>query len=124
MCLSQLPGIGATEEKLSLSFVPRQLGRALELGGCLVRAARFLQEVAADAGEEVVVGKGLLVADLVEEGQARLGAEGHAQGHRAVQLDDGGRLDGCESLVKGCDSDPVGFLGSDRPRVAGGYRGL
>jgi hypothetical protein len=63
---------------------------ALEFGSGLVAPAELDEQVATNAGEEMVIAQGGLVGDLVQQFEAGLGAEGHAEGDGAVELDDGG----------------------------------
>jgi len=51
-------GLGAVEEQVAFAGVAGEAGGAFEFGASFGEAAEFLQEVAADAGQEVVIAQG------------------------------------------------------------------
>src|SRR5262245_65049009 len=79
-------GGGAVEEDGALACVAGQRGGALELGARLLVAAEPGQQVAADAGQEMVAAQLRPAGQRVDELEAPLWAEGHGDGDRAVEL--------------------------------------
>ena len=97
-------------------------GGEFELSSGFMMAAKFVEEVSADAGEEVVAGE--RGGEGVYECEAGLGAVGHGDGYGAVEFDDGGGAELGELGVEEDDAGPVGFGGSAGAGVAGGDLGL
>ena len=72
------------QQELSLAGVAGHAGGALELGAGLGEAAKLVQQVAAHAGQQVVLRQRGLGEKRIHQFQAGLGAEGHPDRDRAV----------------------------------------
>src|SRR5918995_2428765 len=79
-------GHGSLQQDPSLTFVAGERRRQLEFAPGLVAAAQLLQQVAADAWEQVVAVEGSFGYEVVHDLQAGLGTEGHRYCHRPVQF--------------------------------------
>ena len=77
------------EQQRAFALVAGHGGGALELDLRLFHAAELGQEIAADARQQVIILQRRFVDQLIDEIQPGLRAEGHRQGDRAVELDDG-----------------------------------
>ena len=96
-----------------------------------VKAARGLfgapeafEQVAADAGQQVVALQGRVVGQGVHQGQAGGRALGPRDGHGPVELHHRRRGEHHEPAVEGGDRGPVGVGEGHGPGVAGGDGGL
>src|SRR5262249_46793946 len=107
-----------------LALVASQRCRAFELGARLLVAAELDQEIAAHARQQMVVLECRLLADRIDEAQARFRAERERERYRAVEIDDRGGRELSKRAVKPDDPEPVGLVCRARPRMAGGNRGL
>jgi hypothetical protein len=116
--------MGAGEEEFALAGVAGEGSGASEFGLGFGEAAEFEEEVAADAGQEMVRLERGLGGECVQEFEARGGTEGHGEGDGAIQFYDGRGREVGERLVERHNARPVGFFGSTRSRVARGDGGL
>jgi drug/metabolite transporter (DMT)-like permease len=116
--------LGAVEQQRALAGVAGQRRGALELRARLLGPADPGEQVAAHAGEEMVVAQRGLGGERVEDVQAAVGAVGHGDGYRAVELHDRSRGEPGQSLVERGDPAPVGVVGAAGLGVTGGDRGL
>src|SRR5262249_61445955 len=73
-------------------------------------ASEAAKEIGAGGREEVVVGELAVGFDLVDELEPYLGAEGHGDGDRPVEVDDRGGDELAEPVVEDDDLGPVGFV--------------
>src|SRR5690349_1786358 len=95
-----LPAAGPLQQELALAFVRAELGRAGELLARLGVAAQFEQQIAADAGEQVIIAEGALPGEGVGDLEPRLRPEREADGDGAVELDDRGGGECGEAVVE------------------------
>jgi hypothetical protein len=79
---------GPRRGQLPLARVAGQFAGPLELGAGLPWPPQLHQEVAADAGQQVVAAQGGFGGELVDQVEAGLGPERHGHGDGPVQLDD------------------------------------
>ena len=114
----------AGEEKVAFAGVAGEGGGAFEFGAGFVQTVEFFEEVGADAGEEMVGLQEWLIDESVDEVEAGLWAEGHGDGHGAIQFDYGGWDKLGEGIVEGNDARPVRFFWSAGAGVTGGDGGL
>jgi hypothetical protein len=114
----------AFEEQVAFASVAGEGCCAGELDAGFLDAAEFVEEFAADAGEEVVVLEGGFGYESVYDIEAGCGAECHGDRYGAIELHDGRRCELGERIVKGCDASPVGFVRGAGAGVAGGDGGL
>src|SRR5947209_19526266 len=77
----------ASEQQLPLSRVLREGCGSLELRARLVAAAELEQEVAANAGQEMIPAQRWFAGERVDELEACLWPERHRNGDRAGELD-------------------------------------
>ncbi len=78
------------EQQFAFAVVGAEVGRQRELLACLRRASEAGEEVAADAGQEVVVAQRGLVGQRVDQLEPGLGTESPRDRHGTVELDNGG----------------------------------
>ena len=81
--------LGTNEKEFALADVAGERGGACEFGLSFDETAEFEEEVAADAGQEMVRLERGFGGEGVEEFEAGGGTEGHGEGHGAIQFDDG-----------------------------------
>jgi len=89
-----------------------------------VVAAQFVEEVGADAGEEVVAVKGGILGQSFHEIECDLGSVGHGDSYGAIELDYGGWSQDSKFGIEGYDAGPVGCFGCVGSSVAGCDFGL
>src|SRR4029078_4744347 len=100
-------GRGALEEQLTLRNVSGKRRRSLEFLLSLVEAAELGEQDAAHARQEVVALERALLAECIDELEARGGTKPHRDRDCAIQLHNGRRRDVGERLVKDNDTRPV-----------------
>ena len=61
-----------------------------ELSSGFMMAAKFVEEVSADAGEEVIAVEGGVGGESFYQVEGGLGAVGHGDGYSAIEFDDWG----------------------------------
>src|SRR5437899_9403294 len=76
----------ALEQQLALAGVAGESRGAFELRTSLAQAAELSQEIAANAGQEVVVLKRRVLGQHIHQLEAGLWTKGHGDGHGAVQF--------------------------------------
>src|SRR4029450_1090250 len=82
--------------------------------------AQPAEQVGAGGVEEVVAVEGAAGGQLLDQGETLLGAVGHGDRDRPVQLDYRGRVHAAQRVVEGEDAAPVGGLGAGGGGVQGG----
>ena len=92
--------------------------------GRVVDATEAAQQVGTCCRQEVVPVELADLGNLVDDGEADVGAVGHGDGDRPVELDDRAGRELGEAPVERGDLQPVGVLGLRRGGVAGGDGGL
>ena len=75
-----------SDQQFTLASIAREPGCALELCARLVHAAELLEEIAADARQEVVVFERRLGSERVDEFEACSRTKSHGKRHRTVQF--------------------------------------
>ena len=115
---------GTFEEQAALAGVAGEGCCALELGAGFGVAAQFGEEIAAYAGQQVVVLERSFGGEGVDELDACLRAEGHSYGYGSIEFYDGGW--GCvgQLCVEVYDAGPVGLGWGAGSCVAGCDFGL
>ncbi|KAG0926400.1 hypothetical protein G6F31_018407 [Rhizopus arrhizus] len=115
---------GARQQQLAFAGVARHAGGALEFRVGLGVAAELGEQVAAHAGQPMVVGQCCIRRQRVDQVQPRLRAERHADGNGAVQRHHWRRHHLRERVVKRHDARPIGVLRRAGARMAGRQFGL
>src|SRR4030081_556379 len=87
-------------QQVAFALVAREPRCRFERGARLFKAAEFLQQVAADACQEMISLQRRLVRKAVHEDERRCRALGHADRHRAVELDNRRAHEFCELCIK------------------------
>ena len=80
---------GTVEQQFTLASIRRQHRRALELGAGLFQSSELLEQVTADRVKQVIGRQDVRRKQSVDKLEAGGGPKGHADRHRAIQLDDG-----------------------------------
>src|ERR1700759_1632586 len=79
---------GASKKQLPLAGISRQRGSALELGARFGKATEFVEEVAANTGEQMVVFQLATRLKLIDQCKAGGRSFRHGDGDGAVEVDD------------------------------------
>jgi len=114
----------AIEQQISLARVLRERRRAVEFGAGFVETFQLEEQIAANAGQQVIGRKRSVARQFVDDRQSRRRSGRHRHGHCAVQLDDGRWHDARKLRIQRRDARPVGFIGSPCTRVIRGDRRL
>ena len=75
-------------QQIALALVAGEVGRGFESQTRLLKPAEFLQEIAADARQEVIGFQRRFIRKSLDDGEPGLRTFGHADRHRAVEFDD------------------------------------
>lgn len=86
-----LAGGGAGQEKSTFAGVLGEGGGEFELSSGFAMAAKFVEEVGADAGEEVVAVEAGVGGENFYQVEGGLRTVGHGNGYGAIELNDWGR---------------------------------
>jgi hypothetical protein len=117
-------GRGPLQQHRPLLRIAGQGGGELVLGAGLVEATQLLENIGADAGQQVVPGERRHLRELVEQREARRRSVGPRHGDGAVELDDRRSRRDRKRLVQRGDAMPVGGTCGPRTGVAGRDLGL
>ena len=112
------------EQQLTLARVARERGCTFEFVTRLVSSSELVQQIAADAWQQVIVLQRRFSAKAVDRVEARLGSSGHADGDGAVQVDDRRRRHVSQLVVERHDPVPIGRVSFERAGMTGGDRRL
>jgi hypothetical protein len=102
----------------------RECGRAFEFDARVIRAPELLEQIGADARQEMICAQRWFVEQRIDEFQPALRSERHADRDRAVEMYDRRRMHLRERIVERRDAFPIGCIGCARARMAGGDRRL
>lgn len=115
--LANSAGSDAFVQQIAYSCIAREGRSALELCPGFVKAAELCQEIAANAGQEMVALEGRLGGQPIDELEAFSRTECHRHGNGAVQLDHRRRSKLRQFGVELGDAGPVGLLGAQGARA-------
>ena len=100
----------AGEEEVAFAGVAGEGSGALEFGAGFVEAVEFLEQVGADAGQEMVGLERGLVEEGVDEIESGLRTISHRDSDSAVEFDDGRWNELDKRIVEGNDAAPIGLF--------------
>src|SRR5580700_10483562 len=109
---------GAFQKQIALARIARQGSSTLEFNARLGEAAELEEEIATNAGQEMVIFESRLRGESIDELQPGCGTARHGDGDRAIQFHDWRRRQLRELRIKTGDPLPVCLVGRERGGVA------
>ena len=113
-------GLGPGDEEFAFAGIAGEGSGTLEFFAGFGVAAEFEEEIAADAGQEMVVPESGISGKSVDEREAGGGPGSHGHGDGAIEFNNGRRREAGKLFVESGDARPIGFFGSASARVACG----